>query len=360
MIFIALLIVGLGKKLSFSGVALWHTSIAKPSTEDMIKFSKKIILFTLFFEVLGAVMLGYYWCKFFPFPDAIYSAIFHSISAFCTAGFSLYSDSLSAYRNSIFFNASILLVCLAGSVGFFVLNDLYHFVKHIILKKYPRRFSAHSKLAMLIMFILIILGIIIMYFVPGNVGDQAGKRLLYSIFQIISVVTTAGFNTVAIGALANSILWLMILLMFIGSAPGGTGGAMKTTTLGLILLSVRATLRGHGNEINVFDRRVPPELISRAYAIAVIALLWIAVAFGIMLITDKGLPFQAILFEITSAFGNVGLSTGITSSLSAIGKIVISLTMLLGRVGPIAIGYSFIGKSQSSSITYPKAEILVG
>ena len=361
MIFIALLIIGLGKKLSFSGVALWHSSIAKPSAEDVIKFSKKIMIFTLFFEALGAIMLSCYWRKFFSLPEAIYSAIFHSISAFCTAGFGLYSGSLSTYRDSILVNTAINMVCIAGSVGFLVLNDIYHFGKQIVLKKYPRRFSAHSKLAVLTMTLLIVTGVIIMYFAPGNtVASQPSERLLYSIFQIVSATSTAGFSTINIGALANCILWLMILLMYVGSAPGGTGGGIKTTTLGLILLSVRSTLRGHGNEVTVFDRRVPPEMITRAYAIAVITLLWTAGALGVMLITDKGLLFQAILFELSSAFGNVGLSMGITSSLSVIGKIMVSLTMLLGRVGPIAIGYSFISKAQSAALTYPKAEILVG
>jgi len=361
MIFIALIIIGLGRRLSFGGVDLLHESIGKPSSEDAIKFSKKVIIFTIFFEGLGAILLSCYWRKFFSLPEAIYSGIFHSIAGFCTAGFSLYSDNLMAYRNSIFLNATIILVLISGNIGFFVLNDLYHFGKHIILKKHPRRFSAHTKLTVSVMVFLMISGVVIMYFTPGNtVAPQGKERLIYSIFQIVSACTTTGYNTINIGTLANAILWLMILLMFIGACPGSTGAGIKTTTFGLIILSARATLKGHGNEVNVFGRKVSPEMITRAYTIAVIALLWITLTEGVMLITDKDLSFQSILFEITSAFAGVGLSTGITSSLSVIGKIVITLTMLLGRVGPIAVGYSLVGRPQPINITYPKAEILIG
>ncbi|PIQ89920.1 MAG: hypothetical protein COV72_00590 [Candidatus Omnitrophica bacterium CG11_big_fil_rev_8_21_14_0_20_42_13] len=360
MIFIALLMVGLGKRLSFGNVDLLHESIARPSSEDLLKFSKKIVIFTIFFEAIGIALLTCYWRKFFSLPDAIYTGIFHSISAFCTAGFSLYPDSFTIYRDSIFFNGSIILLCFAGSAGFFVLNDIYHFGKQIVHKKYPRRFSAHTKLAVLIMAFLVMAGIIIMYFAPGQtIAAQAKERALHSVFQIVSASTTTGFNTVNIGTLTNPLLWLIILLMFIGGCPGGTAGGIKTTTFGLIILSARSVLTGRKN-VNVFHRSAPQGMIIRAYSIAVIAMVWIAAAMGILLVTDKGLSFQSILFEITSAFGTVGLSTGVTSSLSVGGRIVIIFTMLLGRLGPIAVGYSLIGKPRQVNFIYPEAEILVG
>lgn len=360
MIFIALLMMSVGKGLSFGNVDLLHNSIAKPSSEDLLKFSKKIILFTLFFELIGVILLTFYWSNFFPLPKAVYTSIFHSVSAFCTAGFSLYSDSLSAYRDSIFFNISIMSLCFAGSVGFFVLNDLYHFGKQIIRKKYPRRFSAHTKLAISVMSVLIILGVIDIYFTSWQtIAPEAKERAIYSIFQIVSASTTTGFNTVDIGVLGNPILWMIIVLMFIGACPGGTAGGIKTTTFGLILLSVRSILTGK-KDVNIFYRKAPPEMIMRAFSIAIIAMVWILIAMGILLITDNGLSFQSILFEITSAFGTVGLSTGVTSSLSMSGKIVIALTMLFGRLGPIAVGYSLVGKSKQVNFTYPKAEILIG
>lgn len=360
MIFIGLLLAGLRKRLPMGGIDLLHDSIGRPSSEDLLKFSKKIIIFTLFFEALGVLLLACYWINYFPLPEALYTSMFHSVSAFCTAGFGLYPDSLTSYRDSIFFNSSILLICFAGSVGFFVLNDTYHFGKHFFNRKYPRDFSAHTKLAVSVMTLLIVTGIGIMYFWGGQAaGETFKERIVYSTFQIVSAVTTTGFNTIDIGKLNNEALWLIVILMFIGANPGGTAGGVKTTTFGLVGLSVYSLLKGREN-VNVFNRRVPTETITRSYAILIIVLTWVAVAMGILSVTENGASFQAILFEVTSAVGTVGLSAGITSSLSTTGKIVIILTMFLGRVGPIAIGYSLIGKPRPVNYTYSKAQILVG
>jgi trk system potassium uptake protein TrkH len=360
MIFIALLMLGIGKRLSFGNIHLLHESIGRPSSEDLLKFSKKIILFTLLFEIMGAVLFCWYWSRFFSLPEALYTSIFHSVSAFCTAGFSLYSDSFMTYRDSVFFNISVLSLCFAGSVGFFVLNDLYHYGKQIVRKKYPRRFSAHTKLAVSVLVALTILGTIYMYFVLGQTIVQGAKsRAISSLFQMASATTTTGFNTVDIGALNNPVLWLMIVLMFIGACPGGTAGGIKTTTFGLIFLSVRSTLTGK-KDVHLFSRKASSEMVLRAFTVATIALIWVGVAMCLLLITEDVLSFQAILFEITSAFGTVGLSTGITSSLSTAGKVIVTLTMLFGRLGPIAVGYSLVGKPKPASFAYPKAEILIG
>jgi len=360
MIFLAMVMAGLRKRISFSSMYLLHESIGMPSSEDWLKFSTKIILFTLFFEMTGIVLLSFYWSKSFTVPEALYSGVFHSISAFCTAGFSLYPDGFIAYRDSIFFNGTVILICIAGSIGFIVLNDLYVFGKQIIHRKYPRRFSEHTKLAVLVMTILIIMGIILMYFVPGQtVASHAKERLLFSIFQIVTASTTTGFNTVNIGTLAVPILWVITILMFIGCCPGGTGGGIKTTTFGLILSSVRSMFMGR-EDITVFQRKVSSEMIMRAYSVAIIAMIWVIIASGILFVTESGLSVQSILFEVSSAFGTVGLSAGITPLLSPTGKIIITFTMFLGRIGPVAIGYSLVGKPPHAKYTYPKAEILVG
>ncbi|MEW5894902.1 MAG: potassium transporter TrkG [Candidatus Omnitrophota bacterium] len=360
MIFIGLLLLGFKKRLSLGNTELLHESIARPSSEDVIKFSKKIIVFTVFFEALGLLLFISYWSRFLPFHEALYTSLFHSVSAFCTAGFSLYSDSLTAYRDSLFFNCSVMFICFSGSIGFFVLNDLYLFLKKFFRRKYPWGFSAHTKLAVSVMGLLIIAGIFVICFLgEAAVGSTFKEQVVNSTFQVVSAVTTTGFNTVDIGRLSDAGLWLIAVLMFAGACPGGTAGGIKTTTLGLISLSVYSLLMGREG-VNVFYRRVPQETIMRAYAIAVIVLIWIVIAMGIMLVSEKEASALAVLFEITSAAGTVGLSTGITSSLSVTGKIVIIMTMFLGRVGPIAIGYSLIGKPRPVNFAYSKAQILVG
>ncbi len=184
MIFIAMLLVGLKKRLSFSNGDLLHESIGRPSSEDLLKFSKKVVTFTVFFEMIGVVLLSCYWSRFFSLPKAVYTGLFHSVSAFCNAGFSLYADSFTAYRDSIFFNGAVMLLFFAGAVGFFVLNDMYLFGKQIIRKKYPRRFSSHTKLALGVMASLIVSGIIIMNFAAGEgIASRAKDRAVYSIFQ---------------------------------------------------------------------------------------------------------------------------------------------------------------------------------
>jgi trk system potassium uptake protein TrkH len=360
MIFLSMVMAGIRKRLSFRGISLLHESMGRPAAEEILKFSRKVLLFTLFFELTGALVLAVYWSKFLPKGEAIYSGLFHSVSAFCTAGFALFPDGFVSFRNSIYFNIIIILLSIAGSVGFYVLNDTYVYGKQLIRKRFPRGFSVHTRLAVYIMILLLIVGSVITFITPGNtLSTHVKERGMDAVFQVVSASTTTGFNTVNIGTLASPVLWILIILMFIGSCPGSTGGGIKTTTFGIVLLSVRSMFKGR-QDINLFRRSAPPEMIMKAYSLVIIAFMWIAIAMCIMLITERGFNLQSILFEITSAFGTVGLSAGITSGLSMAGKYVIILTMLLGRLGPVAVGYSLIGNNLPEIFTYPKAEILIG
>ena len=360
MIFLALLFTGFSTRLSFSSRDLLSESIAGPSSEEILSFSRKVILFTLFFELTGTIMLAVYWSGFYPAGKALYFGFFHSVSAFCTAGFMLLPDGFTGFRESVFFNLTINLICICGSIGFYVLNDVYIYSKAIFKRKYPRGFSEHTRLAVFIMLVLITAGTVAGCVISsGPVTAESTQRLLDSSFQVITASTTTGFNTVAIGALATPFLWILIVLMFIGSGPGSTGGGIKTTTFGIILLSIRSTLTGR-QEVLLYRRNVPVKMIMKAYSVAFIGLIIIALVLCIMLVSEGEFPFQSILFEITSAFGTVGLSTGITPLLSGVGKVLITLVMLIGRIGPVAIGYSLIGKRMVPDIKYPGADILIG
>ncbi|MBU0533946.1 MAG: hypothetical protein KJ887_04010 [Candidatus Omnitrophica bacterium] len=359
MIFIALIILGVGGRISFNSRMLLNESLARPSSIDMLKFVKVVIVFTFIIELIGAALLAFHWTNIFPLKEAIYYGIFHSISAFCTAGFSLFSTSFSAYRTNIAINLIVNIVCIAGAIGFFVLYDIYASGKKAIVTKRMPILTVHSKFVLLMSVMLMFLGAVIIFVSQTKVNPSpAGEVLLNSVFQSISASTTTGFNTVDIGAMKSSSLFAIILLMFVGASPGGTGAGIKTVSFGIILIFLFSLLTGKEN-INLFKRRISSQVVNKVFAISAIAVLWVVLATGILVFTEKA-AFLNVLFEVVSALGNVGLSMGITSSLSDVGKIVLSITMLVGRMGPLAIGFSLVGKPKPARFKYSEADVLVG
>ncbi|MDD5454253.1 MAG: potassium transporter TrkG, partial [Candidatus Ratteibacteria bacterium] len=331
----------------------------RPTSVDMMKFTKIVIVFTFAIETVGAILLSLYWMNFFALKKAIYYGIFHSVSAFCTAGFSIFSTSFSAYRGSIFINMVISAVSLAGAMGFFVLYDLYAATNKMVKNNNAPLLSIHSKFVLLMTIILIFVGAYTIFI--SELGAQTftlSDRLLSSAFQSISASTTAGFNTIDIGKMTPLSLFTIIFLMFIGASPGGTGAGIKTVSFGIIILFLCSLLTGKA-DVNLFKRRISHQTINKVFAISSIAILWLVLATGILVVTEKG-TFLQILFEAQSALSNVGLSTGITSALSPIGKIVISITMLVGRMGPLAIGFSLVGRQRPAKFKYAEADVLVG
>lgn len=359
MIFIALIISGIGGNLSLRSSAILHESIKQPTEIEVKKYVTMIILFTLCFEVIGAILLSLYWSQDFPAMQAIYYGIFHSISAFCTAGFALWGDGLSSWNNSVYFNILILTISIAGGMGFLVLYDLIPYIKKLLGNKYPRYLMLHTKLALILTVILFTFGSLLIFFSerwPGIMNLQ--EKILASLFQAISASTSTGFNTIDIGSMTISSLLIIIVLMIIGASPGGTGGGIKTTTVGVIISFIWAFLNGR-EEVVIYNRSIPSKLINQAFALGFMAILWL-ISVSIILTEIEKMNFIKILFEVASALGTVGLSTGITSSFSLIGKILLCITMLAGRVGLLALGFSLIGKQESSVIKYPKEEILIG
>ena len=360
MIFIVMIVLQLGGKLSMGGKLILEESMSSPPYEEVSRFSRAIIFITLIFEFLGAVVLSLCWMKEFPVKHAIYLGIFHSVSAFCTAGFSLFSDNLSAYRDSIAINVIIGILCIGGSVGFFVLNDVYKFFfgkGHE--DETPKRLLVHTKLVLIMLPALIIIGTLLMYISEWNTPLPSFKdRFLTSTFQAITASTTTGFNTLDTGMVKTLGLAAMIMLMYIGASPGGTGGGVKTTTFGLLISSIISVI-SMKDELILFNRSISPRTKDKAFAICTIAVLLISLDVLILSVTEKA-SFMEIAFETVSAFGTVGLSTGITPTLSLTGKIVLVVTMLIGRVGPLAIGFSIRGKCKLVPIKYPEGGILVG
>ncbi len=357
MVFISLAIFGFAGKLSLSNRILLRESINHPTKMDLMKFSKIIILATIVIEFIGVVLLTIYWSGFYPLGEALYSALFHSISAFTTAGFSIYSNSFMKFEGNIFFNIVIIVLLVLGAVGFFVLYDIASYIKNY--KRKNRRLTVHTKIVIWLMMSLSFFAALLFYFLEGNTQvNSVSEKIITAIFQAFTASTTAGFNTINTGLMSAGSLFITVVLMFIGAGPGGTAGGIKLTTFGVLLISLYDQLTGKKNPA-VLKRRISKGTVERATAITLLAVLWMIVAV-LCLVISEGKQFLVVLFEVVSALGTVGLSAGITSSLTAFGKIIIIVTMLIGRVGPLGIGLSIIRQTQTTSFEYPEEEILVG
>lgn len=360
MIFIVLVMSGLGIRLSLSGKLVLQESLTSPPYEEVVRFSKMVVFVTFSFEFFGAIVLSLYWMKEFSIKHAIYLGVFHSVSAFCTAGFSLFSDNLCAYRDSVVVNTMIGTLCIGGSIGFIVIYDIYYAIFGKPKEdEPPKKLLAHTKLVLIMLPILLTVGILLVYISEWSTPFPSFKdRLLTSIFQAVSASTTTGFNTLDTGTMKTMGLTAMIILMYIGASPGGTGGGVKTTTFGLWISSIISVVSMH-DELIMFGRHISSRTKDKAFVICIIAILLIMLDVLLLSVTENT-SFLEIVFETVSAFGTVGLSTGITPSLSTTGKIVLSATMLIGRVGPLAIGYSIRGKCRAVPIKYPEGVMLVG
>jgi trk system potassium uptake protein TrkH len=335
-------------------------SLSGSNLRMLEKFFLVVVGFTFIFEFFGAVILAHCWSKEFTLTRAVYLGIFHSVSAFCTAGFGVFSNSLVGYRDNFLVNLTIIVLSIAGGIGFFVLYDLCRFMTAIFKRKYPRRLSVHSKIVIITTAVVMLTGTILILAAEKWPNDiRLTSRITASAFQAVSASTTDGFNTIDIGAMAPISLTFLMFLMFVGASPGGTGGGVKTTTFGIIICFIWSQLKGKESQINIFKREIPSETVYKAFGIlcwfGIIVLLDII----IMSTTEKGSYLQ-ILFEAVSALGNTGLSTGITSSLSDTGKIILIITMFIGRIGPLMAGYFLIGRQKPLLYRYATEDVFVG
>ncbi len=360
MCFLPLVVVGLlGGRMSISTRMVLRESMAKPTWLDMVKFTRVILISTLVIEALGAVFLVIHSLPTMGLAASIYPAIYHSINAFCTAGMSLWTDNMMRYQGAAFPNVVLNVVELLGGIGFFVLYDIAHTGKRVFRRQHPRGLTTHSKLALTVTGMIVGVGTLLILFTEWHRSSApVGTRVLAASFQAISAETTTGFNSVDIGAYAYPALLALMLLMFIGASPNSTGGGIKTTTFGVMVCGLWALLRGR-EDITMFRRRVARTTLDSAFSLTLAAVLWVTAVFCIMVIIEP-FRFEQTMFEVISAFGNVGLSTGITTKLTTLSRILLSATMFYGRLGPLAIGFSLIGRRESLPHRYATDDVFVG
>jgi trk system potassium uptake protein TrkH len=358
MLFFALAVLFLGGRLSILNKIIIKESISHHSKLDFMLFIKKVFKYTLVIEVVSAVLLTIFFVEHFPLGEAIKQGVFHSISSFCTAGFSLFSNNLIDFNEDYYFNFVIILTSYAGCIGFFVMYDISHFTKALFNKKKRYRLSTHSKIVLIVSLSISIFGIIFILLSESVIGPgNEGGTFLKSFFQSTSASFTVGFSSVDIGKLNHSSLLYIIFEMFIGASPSGTGGGIKTTVFALMVLSLLTYLRDR-RHVNVLKRTIPLVTITRAFSIVMLAVIWIFISVMVLNLTEDKV-FLHLLFEAASALGNGGMSTGITPDLSSVGKLVLSASMLIGRVGPLIVGYTFLAKRKKADYDYPDANILI-
>ncbi|MCK8827918.1 TrkH family potassium uptake protein [Natroniella acetigena] len=322
----------------------------------LIKLVKYVVTVALSIEAVGAFLLFLRFVQDMPVGRALYFGIFHSISAFNNAGFDIFGNSLENFTGDIVVNLVITSLFIIGGIGFAVIAQVYN------NKRNFKKFSLHTKMVLSITAILIIAGMLVAFTLeynnPETLGQLTlGEKTLASYFLAVTP-RTAGFNTVPTGGLRSSTLLFMIILMFIGASPGSTGGGIKTTTFGVLGAVLYARVVGR-DDIEVFKRRLDKNDIYNAISIVFIAMLLVLVVTMLLNITEQA-EFLALLFEAVSAFGTVGLSTGITGGLSRIGRVLIIITMFAGRVGPLTIIVAIAQRKAKANYKYAKERILVG
>ncbi|STO31261.1 Ktr system potassium uptake protein B [Fusobacterium necrogenes] len=357
MTFSSIIFLATGKKMTFYERELLKEERNADNSGEIAEFIKKLLLIVLSIETIGAIILTTQFMQKMPLGKSIYFGIFHSISAFCNAGFALFSNNLENFASNIVVNLTIGYLITLGGIGFAVITSFI-----VVVRNGIDRFNLTSKMAILVSIILTFIGMLLFFILefsnPTTIGNMNFfQKILASYFQSVTL-RTAGFNTVPLGNLREATIFISCILMFIGASPGSTGGGIKTTTFGVIMFYVIGIAKKKEN-IEVFKRRIDWEILNRALAILVIAITYVAFIIMCILVLDD-FSMEQVVFEVISAFGTVGLTLGITPQLSVISKLLIIITMFIGRLGPLTFALA-IGETKKKVISkYPKENILVG
>ncbi len=328
-----------------------------------------LLAYTAVTEGIGAAVLTWRFSWDFPLREAAWLGVFHSVSAFCNAGFGLFADSLVRYHDDLLVNGVIMALIITGGLGFIAIADIHVWV-HNRIRRRRSRMTLHSRAVLTTTAILIISGAVLIFLLeltgPAITGTwwQHGLECL---FQSVTA-RTAGFNSVDIVALTNGTLFALVLLMFIGGSPGSTAGGIKTTTAAVLFSLLRSRMRNRPR-VEMFDRSIPMEIVAKSLAVTSGFLIITVAAVMVLQVTELyGLPhnttvrgtFLEYLFEVVSALCTVGLSAGATAKLTVAGRYVIIVCMFVGRLGPLIVASSFIGTQRRMGYAYPEERLVVG
>lgn len=350
------------KKLTYRDRLILKESLNHPGMDGIFRFLKIVFASIIIIEVSGALILTLRFWADMPLGNALWYGLFHSISAFNNAGFSLFSDNLMRYRGDFIINLTIPLLIILGGLGYLVLLELYNF-----RRKSLTRLSTHTKIVLWTSGILILAGMAIILSLEWNnvksFGSMdLGEKLLAAWFASVNY-RTAGFNTIDFSTFNDSDLFFGTIFMITGGSPGGTAGGVKTTVLALAIIGVWYTLRGQNNP-HIFHRSLVPYQINKAYAVIFIASFYVLLS-TVILNESEHLHFVRTLFETCSAFGTVGVSTGnggvlsYSALFSDIGKLNIIFLMLMGRIGVFAFTIVIVGKAVQTRIKYAEGRVII-
>jgi len=346
----------LGRRIGLKQRLMIQESLNQTNLAGIVRLARYVLLFTFAVEISFAVILALRWSVELGWRKGMWFGLFHSVSSFNNAGFDLFGNfkSLTDYNGDAIVTLCITTLIIIGGIGFSVIMDLVRRLKE------RGHLSLHTKMVLTVTGLLIFCGTVIIFLLEYDNTLQnlnpLGK-VLASYFQAVTP-RTAGYNTLDIGALHSATQFFIVILMFIGASPGSTGGGIKTTTFGALVISVWSMIKGKA-EAEVFERRVGQDLVFKSLAIMFIASLLVVVVTLLLSITEKA-DFLTLLFETTSAFGTVGLSMGVTPKLTSMGRILIIITMFLGRVGPLTLAFALSRSKLKSHLRYPEEKILVG
>ena len=358
------LILLIGRKFDLRHKIAIQQALDRPGMSGSTQVIRSIIATTLIFEITGTFLLLPAFVPKYGWSQGLWLAIFHSVNAWNNAGFSLFKDNLIGYQSSALVAFTITALIIFGGIGYQVIMEMYLWLCHRFINKSRNIIlSLDFKVATITTIVLLSLGIIVFFATEirnpqtfGNINFR--DQLLAAWFQSVTT-RTAGFNTIDIGKMTNAGLFLTIAFMFIGASPGGTGGGMKTTTLRVLTSCTKTILQGK-EEVLLYERKIATSLILKAVGVFVGSITTVIISTILISITDPELDFIHILLEVVSAFATVGLSTGITGNVSIVAKLILIVTMYIGRVGVLVLMSALLGDPRPTRIHYPEENLLVG